>query len=161
MSRDYQKRKDDVWNKGGIVDDKDPNKYRSDKTGNIIYYGSYGKDTSMGWHIDHLNPRSLGGTNHLNNLQPLQASQNKSKSNQRYYDYDSVDNRGLTRYDLINTNVDKRSSLVKNDELLLNYNGTVDKRSEAVKNGDVIVNKDGSISKNSRAVKNGNVFLKE
>ncbi len=35
----------------------------------------------MGWEIDHLKPQSKGGTDHLNNLQPLKTSDNRKKSN--------------------------------------------------------------------------------
>ena len=77
----YQNKKDDVWDKGHKVRGKDPDKYRKDDLGNLMYYGSYGKDTEMGWNIDHSKPQSKGGTDHLNNLRPLNTSANKSRGN--------------------------------------------------------------------------------
>lgn len=39
---------DRAWNKSAHVTGADPNKYRQDNCGNVIYKGSYGKDTTMG-----------------------------------------------------------------------------------------------------------------
>ncbi len=75
----YKDRKDEVWNKAKKVRRKDPNLYRKDKLGNEIYYPSYGKNTEMGWEIDHSKPTAKGGTDHLNNLNPLQTAANRSK----------------------------------------------------------------------------------
>ncbi len=77
----YQKKKDQVWQKGKRVRGKSLNLYRRDKNGNVIYYHSYGKTTEMGWEIDHSKPQSKGGTDHLNNIQPLRTSDNRKKSN--------------------------------------------------------------------------------
>ena len=75
----YQDRKDEVWNKGTKIRGKDPKFYRQDKLGNEMYYSSYGKNTPKGWQIDHSKPQSKGGTDHLNNLQPLQTKANQQK----------------------------------------------------------------------------------
>jgi 5-methylcytosine-specific restriction endonuclease McrA len=80
----YQHKKDQVWEKGQRIRGKDPDKYRLDRYGNEIFYGSYGKTTPMGWEIDHSIPQSKGGTHHLNNLFPLQTSENRRKGNKRY-----------------------------------------------------------------------------
>ncbi|MEM9934019.1 MAG: HNH endonuclease [Bacteroidota bacterium] len=77
----YQDRKDEVWEKGKKIRGKDPDLYRKDKLGNEIYYHSYGKNTDMGWEIDHSKPVSKGGTDHLNNLQPLNTKANRQKRN--------------------------------------------------------------------------------
>ena len=61
----YQNRKQEVWDKAKKVRGKDPDKYRKDKLGNEIYFGSYGKNTEMGWEIDHSKPKCEGGTDHL------------------------------------------------------------------------------------------------
>ena len=75
----YQIKKDQVWNKGKKIRGKSPSLYRKDSFGNEIYYSSYGKNTTMGWEIDHSKPKAKGGTDHLNNLQPLQTTENRKK----------------------------------------------------------------------------------
>ena len=70
-----------VWEKGKSVRGKDPDLYRRDAAGNIIYGPSYGKDSDRGWEIDHKKPTSKGGNDNLRNLQPLQSGENKEKSN--------------------------------------------------------------------------------
>jgi hypothetical protein len=74
-----------IWEKGAIVRGKDPNLYRMDIFGNLMYWHSYGLDTPMGWSVDHSKPVSKGGTHHLNNLQPMQTTANKSKGNKYPY----------------------------------------------------------------------------
>lgn len=78
---------DRAWNKSAHVTSADPNKYRQDNCGNVIYKGSYGKDTTMGWNVDHKKPLSKGGSYNSVNLQALQTAQNKSKSNTLNYSY--------------------------------------------------------------------------
>ena len=73
--------KDHVWEKASTVRGYDPDTHRRDTMGNIIYYGSYGKPTEKGWHIDHIKPSSKGGSNNPRNLQALQAHANMSKGN--------------------------------------------------------------------------------
>ncbi len=80
MSNFTQERIDQVWNKGDLVPGKDPNLYRMDKFGNIMYKPSYGKYSPIGWNIDHSKPQSKGGTDHLNNLQPMNSYANCSKN---------------------------------------------------------------------------------
>lgn len=77
----YQDKKDDVWNKGKKIRGKDPSLYRKDVLGNELYYHSYGKNSEKGWEIDHSKPISKGGTDHLNNLKPLNTKANRKKGN--------------------------------------------------------------------------------
>lgn len=72
-------RLDQIWDKGQPIRGKSPDLYRQDCEGNIIYKPSYGKCTPMGWEVDHSKPQCKGGTDHLNNLQPMQTDQNRSK----------------------------------------------------------------------------------
>ena len=75
---DTRSRKREVWERATRVRGKDPKKYRKDPCGNEIYWGSYGKNSPMGWEIDHIRPKSLGGSDRLNNLQALQTRKNRS-----------------------------------------------------------------------------------
>ena len=75
----YQNKKEQVWEKGKKVRGKDSDLYRKDKYGNMMYKHSYGKASEMGWNIDHSKPQSKNGTDHLNNLQPMNSRANSSK----------------------------------------------------------------------------------
>ena len=33
----------------------------------------------MGWDVEHFKPQALGGTDHLNNLQPMNSRENSSR----------------------------------------------------------------------------------
>lgn len=70
---------DQIFAKGDKVRGKNPNLYRIDACGNEIYRHCYGKETPMGWEVDHKNPKANGGSNCNRNLQPLQSSENASK----------------------------------------------------------------------------------
>jgi hypothetical protein len=75
-----------VWEKGRTIRGKDPELYRRDACGAIIYRASHGKRTPMGWEIDHIRPVSKNGTDDLYNLQPLQWENNRHKGdNYPYY----------------------------------------------------------------------------
>ncbi|OAV73986.1 HNH endonuclease [Bacteroidales bacterium Barb7] len=77
---DFSKEKlDKVWEKGSTVRGKNPDLYRKDPFGNTMYKPSYGKETSMGWEVDHIKPQAKGGTDHLNNLQPMNPEANRKK----------------------------------------------------------------------------------
>ncbi len=51
-----------------------------DPWGREIHRFDYGRKNEYGWNIDHVLPISRGGTNNLNNLQPLHWKSNKEKS---------------------------------------------------------------------------------
>lgn len=68
-----------IWDKGTPIRGKNPDLYRKDKFGNIMFEPSYGKTSEMGWEIDHSKPKKLGGTDHLNNLQPMNWKANREK----------------------------------------------------------------------------------
>jgi 5-methylcytosine-specific restriction endonuclease McrA len=74
-----QNAKDEVWSKSTIIEGKNPKLYRKDPYSKTIYYHSYGKDTKMGWNIDHIKPKQKGGSDDIINLQALQSHINKSK----------------------------------------------------------------------------------
>ena len=73
-----------IWKKATKVHGIDPAFYRKDANGAWIKrqeYGVTGTITSTGWEIDHILPKSKGGLNQLENLQPLQWMNNRTKSN--------------------------------------------------------------------------------
>jgi 5-methylcytosine-specific restriction endonuclease McrA len=73
------KHKDHCWSKASPIRGKNPDTHRRDAFGNDIYYHSYGKNTPMGWHVDHKKAKAKGGSDHRRNLQALQARANMSK----------------------------------------------------------------------------------
>jgi hypothetical protein len=81
MSNFSDERLNQIWDKGQPIEGKNPDLYRADKYGNTMYKPSYGKMSEMGWNVDHSKPQSLGGTDHLNNLQPMNSRANSSKGN--------------------------------------------------------------------------------
>lgn len=70
---------DAIFAKGEVIPDKNPSEYRKDACGNEIYRPNYGKETPMGWEVDHNFPKAKGGTNSSRNLKPLQSSENARK----------------------------------------------------------------------------------
>lgn len=81
MSNFSPERLAQIWDKGQTIRGKNPDLYRRDIYGNTMYRPSYGKTSEMGWNVDHSKPQSLGGTDHLNNLQPMNSRANSSKGN--------------------------------------------------------------------------------
>ena len=71
--------KDSVWDKAAAVRGKNPDTYRKDPYGNTMYKPSYGKASPMGWEVDHIKPKSRGGSDATRNLQALNTSVNRSK----------------------------------------------------------------------------------
>ncbi|MCP4318635.1 MAG: HNH endonuclease [Hyphomicrobiales bacterium] len=70
-----------VWKKARHISGKNPNLYRRDNHGNVIYKPAYGKNSPMGWQVDHIWPKSRGGSEARRNLQALQTRANQRKSN--------------------------------------------------------------------------------
>ncbi len=70
-----------VWSKAKPVRGKDPKRYRRDPTGKVIYKAAYGKTSAQGWQVDHIKPKSRGGSNDIRNLQALSSKVNLSKGN--------------------------------------------------------------------------------
>ena len=68
-----------VWEKADPISGKDPDKVRRDSKGNEIHKKLYGTKEEKGWEIDHKQPLAKGGTNKMDNLQPLQNKCNREK----------------------------------------------------------------------------------
>jgi 5-methylcytosine-specific restriction endonuclease McrA len=65
-----------VWRKATISSEHPP--LRVDAYGALIWRGGYGNTNSkFGWEIGHKNPLSNGGSDDLENLQPLQWENNR------------------------------------------------------------------------------------
>jgi 5-methylcytosine-specific restriction endonuclease McrA len=71
-----------------VAEGHNPKQYRLDQCGNLVFYRSYGKRSEMSWQIDHIQPRSKGGSDDLDNLIGMHWRQNASKGNKYPYDYD-------------------------------------------------------------------------
>ena len=69
--------------KGIIIKNKNPKIQRKDVYGKILNYNDYGygDNCESSWEIDHILPKSKGGSDYLINLQPLQTKINREKSN--------------------------------------------------------------------------------
>ena len=77
MTTNDQKQK--AWENAATVRGKDPDMYRKDPYGNLMYKSSYGKSSDMGWDVDHITPKARGGSDATRNLQALNSSVNRSK----------------------------------------------------------------------------------
>ncbi|MHB8105411.1 MAG: HNH endonuclease signature motif containing protein [Dehalococcoidales bacterium] len=66
-----------VWQKG--TPEPGLSSFRKDTCGASIQRSKYGKTEQYGWEIDHKKPVSKGGSDDLNNLQPLQWENNRQK----------------------------------------------------------------------------------
>ena len=72
-----------VFKKGTAIPVYSSAAWRRDMCGHAIKYTDHGNtDSQYGWEIDHIIPTSLGGSDNLNNLQPLYWENNRSKGDQ-------------------------------------------------------------------------------
>ena len=78
-----KEQKDKAWNNAKRIRGKDPGKYRQDPYGNPMYRDSYGLDSEMGWEVDHINPKSRGGSDSTRNQQALNTKVNRSKGDSK------------------------------------------------------------------------------
>lgn len=66
-------------NNAKTIRGKAPETHRQDPYGITMYKSSYGKVSPMGWEVDHIQPRSKGGSDATRNLQAMNTSVNRSK----------------------------------------------------------------------------------
>ena len=66
-----------VWDKAKPLKGRDSDKVRQDPYGNEIHRRQYGQETEHGWEIDHITPKSHGGSDRIKNLQALQTDTNR------------------------------------------------------------------------------------
>lgn len=79
------KKIEEAWNNAHKIRGKNPEVYRRDDYGNVMYKPSYGRQSEMGWEIDHKHPISKGGTDIPNNLHAVQWKENRKKSDKYPY----------------------------------------------------------------------------
>lgn len=69
-----------VWQKGLVVEGYNPDLYRQDYSGAWIARNAYAdRESILGWEIDHVYPKSKGGTDDEVNLRPINWRNNISK----------------------------------------------------------------------------------
>ena len=76
-------RKKDVentWEKAKTIRGRNPDAWRRDVRGKIIRKGSYGTQGEYGWEVDHIKPKSKGGSDTTRNLRALHWKENLKKS---------------------------------------------------------------------------------
>ena len=72
-------RRRQIWSKGRIIPNYDPDTWRYDDFGAVIRYADYGdRNSEYGWEEDHIRPSAFGGLDNLANLRPLHCNRNAS-----------------------------------------------------------------------------------
>ena len=74
---------DKIFRKGSEIKGKNPDLYRKDVNGNVMYRHSSGKYSPMGWNVDHIKAKANGGSDSMRNLQPMNSRANSSKGNRK------------------------------------------------------------------------------
>ncbi len=69
-----------TWNALKSIPGKNPSVWRKDRYGNVVRFSSYGTKGKHAWELDHIKPKSKGGTDDPKNLQALHRDENQKKS---------------------------------------------------------------------------------
>lgn len=109
-----------IWEKGIIVDNLDPNKYRLDAAGALMKWDHRNEDDDYDWEIDHVLSKhmmeQLGipekDWNKPENLRPFNAKNNAKKSDE-YPRY----TRKLVYDEESKTNIEKETRMVVNEKV--------------------------------------------
>lgn len=100
-----------IWDKAIIVEGYNKDMYRQDFGGAWISREAYGDtDSMLGWEIDHVFPVAKGGSNHIDNLRPMNWRNNRSKGDD--YPHYTAD---ITSDD--NKNIEKKTTCTVNTKL--------------------------------------------
>ena len=68
-----------VWSRATSVEGRNPDIWRKDFAGAWMRRDQYGVSCKYGWVVDHIQPKSSGGDDSLDNLQALHWRNNVSK----------------------------------------------------------------------------------
>eukprot|EP00971_Amphidinium_carterae_P307012 6101233-Amphidinium_carterae.1 len=79
MAYNSKQNVDKLWEMSKEIKGKDPDLYRRSADGSTMYKHNYGKDSKMGYQVDHIKARSSGGSDNIRNLQLLNSHYNMSK----------------------------------------------------------------------------------
>jgi 5-methylcytosine-specific restriction endonuclease McrA len=78
-----------IWQKATKVENYEPNKWRKDFAGAWIQRSQFGIRSEFGWEIDHIVPKSRGGSDEPGNLIPMHWRNNVAKSD-NYPNFTSI-----------------------------------------------------------------------
>ncbi|MEN8193190.1 MAG: HNH endonuclease signature motif containing protein [Bacteroidota bacterium] len=69
-----------VWQKGEVMPNLSPVAWRKDIYGSLMKFAEHrNRDSEHGWEINHIKPVSDGGSDDIENLQPLHLKNNTEK----------------------------------------------------------------------------------
>lgn len=68
-----------IWEKASQIEGLDPDLFRKDACGAIMSWSHFGQNTSFGWVVDHIYPKSKGGDDNEANLRAMNIANDRSK----------------------------------------------------------------------------------
>jgi hypothetical protein len=125
------------------VSKKDPVWHKKDSKSHVSFKHSYEKTTKISYEIN-------------NSIEYKKCDNSNAKKSNKSHNT----SKPVSSSDYFETDIDGRSMLVKEKNIIFLSDGHVDLRSSAVRNGDVTINSDGTVRENCRAVTNRTLILK-